>query len=184
MVFGIFTHVSGVWEEEGKEEGFGELTDSVACPGRGRNVGEATKDEVSALGACPGRGRGVRHSVFKGEGRGGKEEGDKSSESAACPSRGRDIGRDVGFETCVKGLGVVETELDMVKRTELNVALNIFPTEEVLCLNQTVANAIAKRLDSSIFEQKKYFAFNSTCTFGEIQSCRITCLAPKWGILR
>ena len=166
--------------EEGK--GFGELTDFAACPGRGRVVGEATKDEVSAPGACPGRGRGVRHSVFKGEGRGGKD--DKSSESAACPSRGRDIGRDVGFETCVKGLGVVETELDVVKRTELNVALNIFPTEEVLCLNQTVANATAKRLDSSIFEQKKYFAFNSTCIFGEIQSCRITCLAPKWGILR
>ena len=96
---------------------------------------------------------------------------------------------------------MVETELDVVTRTELDMALaeldslekykaiqgsslNIFPTEKVLCLNQTVANATAKRLDSSIFEQKKYFAFNSTCTFGEIQSCRITCLAPKWGILR
>ena len=45
--------------------------------------------------------------------------------------------------------------------TELNVALNIFPTEEVLCLNQTVANATAKRFDSSIFKQEVlYFQLN------------------------
>ena len=105
---------------------------------------------------------------------------------------------------------MVETELGVVTRTELDVAiaeldslekykaiegssLHIFPTEEVLCLNQTVADATTKDLthrfsnfaqDSSFSKQKKYFAFNSTCIFGEIQSCRITCLAPKWGILR
>ena len=122
VVIGVLTHVSRAWEEEEEEGGKkvpDELTDFAACPGRGRVVGEPTKDEVSAPGACPGRGRGVRHSVFKGEGRGGN---DKSSESAACPSRGRDIGRDVRFETCVKGLDVVETELGVATRAELDMA--------------------------------------------------------------
>ena len=72
VVIGILTHVSRVWEEEeGGKKDSDELPDFAACPGRGRVVvGEPIKDEVSALGACPGRGRGVRHSVFKGEGRG------------------------------------------------------------------------------------------------------------------
>ena len=58
---------------------------------------------------------------------------------------------------------MVETELGVVTRTELDVAiaeldslekykaiqgssLNIFPTEEVLCFNQTVPDATAKDL--------------------------------------
>ena len=104
-----------------------ELTDAGACPGRGRVVGkdvtgvkEEEEDEMSDPGACPGRGRDVRHSEFKGEGRGGKD--DKSPDAAACPSRGRVVGRDVRFGTCVKGLDVVKrTELDVVTGTELDV---------------------------------------------------------------
>ena len=115
----IFTHVPGRGRVEGGGgTGFDELSDFEACPGRERVVGEDAK--VSAASECPGKGWIGRHSVFKGGGRGGN---DKSSDvsCAECPGKERVVGREVG-ETCVKGLDVVETELDLATRAELFMA--------------------------------------------------------------
>ena len=120
------------------------MSDFEACPGRERVVREDAK--VSAPSECPGKGRSGRHSV-KGGGRGGKD--DKSSDSAECPGKERDVGREVGFETCIEGLDVVETELDVVTRTELDMAFDELDSLEKYKALQ----------GSSFFLQKKYFTY-------------------------
>ena len=102
---------------------------------------------MSAPSECPGKGRDGRHSVFKGEGRGEKD--DKSSEPAECPGKERDVGREVWFETCIEGLDVVETELDVVTRTELDMAFDELDSLEKYKALQS----------SSFFVQKKYFTY-------------------------
>ena len=81
-------------------------------------------------------------------GRGGKN--DKSSDDcgAECPSKERVVGQEVGFGTCV-GLDVVETELDMVTRTELGMAFAKLDSIEKYKAIQS----------SSFFVQKKYFTY-------------------------